>query len=94
MALMTTYDDPVVNALVARIDAIPDESIARLCCIIEATLADGRVILQDQPMAVADFAYDRAPVSALCGASVPNSVYPPRLMTSSRASCPGCRTPI
>jgi 2-methylcitrate dehydratase PrpD len=65
MALMTTYDDPVVNPLVARIDLIPDESIARLCCVIDATLADGRIITQDQQMTVADFAYDRATVSAL-----------------------------
>ena len=65
MQMMTTYDDPAVNALVGRIDLVPDERIARLSCIIETTLEDGRVIIQEQPMTTADFAYDRATVSAL-----------------------------
>lgn len=65
MARMTTYDDAAVNALVARTDLVPDEGIARLCCTIETTLADGRVVVQEQPMTVADYAYDRAGVSAL-----------------------------
>jgi 2-methylcitrate dehydratase PrpD len=65
MAMMTTYEDRAVNALVARTDLVPDEGVARLCCIIEAKLADGRMIVQDQRMTVADFAYDRATVSAL-----------------------------
>lgn len=62
---MTIYDDAAVNALIARIDLVPDESVDRLCCVIEAELVDGTSIVQDQHMTVADYAYDRATVSAL-----------------------------
>jgi 2-methylcitrate dehydratase PrpD len=65
MKMMTTYEDRAVNALVSRIDLVPDERIARLSCIIETTLEGGRAIVQEQPMTTADFAYDRATVSAL-----------------------------
>jgi 2-methylcitrate dehydratase PrpD len=65
MALMTSYDDADVNRLVARTQLAADENIPRLCCTIEGTLADGRVITQDQRMTVADFAYDRATVAGL-----------------------------
>jgi 2-methylcitrate dehydratase PrpD len=80
MAAMTTYDDPAVNALVDRIDLVPDEGVARLCCIIEATLDDGRAVVEDRPMTVADFAFDRRTVAALVrriGAEqrVPMSAY-------------------
>lgn len=65
IANMTKYDDEAVNALVQRIDLLPDESVPRLCCLIEAQLEDGTVLVQDQHMTVADYAYDRATVSAL-----------------------------
>jgi 2-methylcitrate dehydratase PrpD len=62
---MTTYDDPAVAALMQRIELIADEAVARLCCVIEATLADGSSLLQDQRMSVADYAYDRQRVAQL-----------------------------
>ena len=65
MAAMTTYTDAEVNALTDRIDLISDESIAILSCVIEAELADGTQIVQDQRMTVVDFSYDRATVSSL-----------------------------
>jgi 2-methylcitrate dehydratase PrpD len=65
MRMMTTYDDAAVNALVDRIELVPDESVARLSCVIEVTLADGRTRVLDQQMTVADFAFDRPAVSAL-----------------------------
>ena len=55
MAAMTTYTDAEVNALTDRIDLISDESIAILSCVIEAELADGTQIVQDQRMTVVDF---------------------------------------
>jgi 2-methylcitrate dehydratase PrpD len=77
---MTTYDDARVNALIGRIDLVPDESVERLCCVIEARLADGRELVQDQKMTVADYSYDRAGVSSLvrrvgAESNVPGSVY-------------------
>jgi 2-methylcitrate dehydratase PrpD len=62
---MTVYDDPEVNALVERIDLVPDEGVARLCCVIEAELDDGGALVQEQMMSVADYAYDWDTVSAL-----------------------------
>jgi 2-methylcitrate dehydratase PrpD len=62
---MTCYDDAKVNALVSRIDLVPDESTERLCCTIEAETSDEKMIVQEQRMTVADYAYDRATVSAL-----------------------------
>ncbi|MET0961193.1 MAG: MmgE/PrpD family protein [Noviherbaspirillum sp.] len=62
---MTVYDDPEVNALVGRIDLVPDEGVARLCCVIEAELDDGGALVQEQMMSVADYAYDWDRVSAL-----------------------------
>lgn len=65
MAAMTTYDDEEVNALVARIDLIPDESVAQLCCVIEADLEDGGTTLIDKRMTTDDFNFDRPAVSEL-----------------------------
>lgn len=77
---MTTYDDPRVNALIGRIELVPDASVERLCCVIEAQLADGRVVAQEQRMTVADYAYDRAGVSSLvrrvgAESNVPAEIY-------------------
>ena len=77
---MTTYDDARVNALIGRIELVPDESVERLCCVIEAKLSDGRTVVQDQKMTVADYAYDRAGVSSLvrrvgAESNVPTEVY-------------------
>jgi 2-methylcitrate dehydratase PrpD len=65
MQAMTNYDDAAVNALVGRIDLIPDEGVARLCCIIEAELEDGSTETIDKRVTTDDFNFDRAGVSAL-----------------------------
>ena len=62
---MTTYDDAAVNALVERIELVPDESVARLCCEIDATLADGDTLSEEQRMTAADYSYDWETVSGL-----------------------------
>lgn len=65
MQAMTTYDDAEVNGLMARIDLVPDEGVARLCCVIEARLEDGTVETNDKRVTTEDFNFDRATVSAL-----------------------------
>ena len=65
MAAMTTYDDPAVNALVDRIDLIPDEGVSRLCCIIDVELEDGSRETNDKQVTTEDFNFDRATVSAM-----------------------------
>ncbi|WP_244592445.1 MmgE/PrpD family protein [Azospirillum palustre] len=65
MRTMTRYDDAAVNALVARVDLIADESVARLCCAIEATLDDGTVLTRRQDMTTDDFAFSWDEVGAL-----------------------------
>jgi 2-methylcitrate dehydratase PrpD len=77
---MTRYDDAAVNALIARIDLVADDDVERLCCVIEVDAADGTLLVQNQHMTVADYAYDRATASALVrrvGAEtgVPSQVY-------------------
>lgn len=62
---MTVYDDPGVNALIERIDLVPDESVSRLSCVIELELEDGAKLTQEQLMTVADYAYDWDMVAAL-----------------------------
>lgn len=76
---MTVYDDPTVNALIERIDLVPDEGVQRLCCVIEARLANGDMMVQDQQMTVADYAYDRATVSALVRRVGAETAVPPRV---------------
>ena len=65
MQAMTTYDDAVVNALVGRIDLIPDEGVSRLCCVIQAELEDGSTETNDKRVTTDDFNFDRGAVSAL-----------------------------
>lgn len=65
MRRMTTYDDPAVNALVSRVQLIPDASVPTLSAVLEAETADGRRLERRQPMTPKDFAYDRAGTSAL-----------------------------
>lgn len=77
---MTVYDDRRVNALIERIDLVPDQGVDRLCCVIEAELEDGRTLTQEQLMTVADYAYNWDTASALVrrvGAEtgVPDHVY-------------------
>jgi 2-methylcitrate dehydratase PrpD len=78
---MTRYDDSEVNALVERIDLVPDEGVARLCCVIEARFDGGRPPeVEVLDMTPEDYSYDRAGVRALIervGAEVglPPSVF-------------------
>lgn len=77
---MTIYDDIEVNALIDRIDLVPDVSVARLSCVIEVGLRDGTVVAEDLRLTVADYSYDRATVSALVRrvgveTGVPEEIY-------------------
>jgi 2-methylcitrate dehydratase PrpD len=65
MQHMTIYDDPVVNGLVHRISLITDPDVPVLSTIIEAETDDGQLHIREQHMTTADYAYDRAGVSAL-----------------------------
>lgn len=65
MANMTTYDDRLVNALVDRIDLVPDEGVARLCCVIDAQLESGETITIDKQVTTEDYNFDRATVSKM-----------------------------
>ncbi len=65
MAAMTTYDDRGVNDLVSRINLGSDEGIARLCCTIEADLADGSREIVEKNVTTEDFNFDRATVSEM-----------------------------
>lgn len=63
MRAMTTYDDPAVNGLVERIALVPDEGVARLCCVIDAELEDGTVLEQRQDMTPRDYSFSWDEVS-------------------------------
>lgn len=65
MKRMTTYDDARVSGFIDRITLVSDAGVPTLSCIIEADTADGRTVVQEQPMTPADYAYDRAGVSRL-----------------------------
>lgn len=65
MKSMTTYDDADVNDLVARTTLVPDDSIAKLCCIVDVELSDGTRLAQDTRMTTRDYSFDRNAVNAL-----------------------------
>lgn len=65
MALMQRTDDPAIASLMPRIDLIADETVPSLCARIAVMLEEGEALVQDQRMTPADYAYDRAGVSAL-----------------------------
>jgi 2-methylcitrate dehydratase PrpD len=65
MKRMTTYDDPVVAALVGRIGLVADSNVPILSAIIEIETEDGHRVVQNQRMTTEDYNYDRAGVSAL-----------------------------
>ena len=65
LKMMTTYDDETVNALMSDVELVPDQGVARLCCTIEAGLADGTRIDIEQIMTTENFNYDRGTVSQL-----------------------------
>lgn len=41
---MTTYGDPEVNALIERIQLVPDECIPPLSCVVDAHVANGEIL--------------------------------------------------
>ncbi|WP_454019769.1 MmgE/PrpD family protein [Azospirillum sp. Marseille-Q6669] len=65
METMTRYDDGAVNALVARVDLVPDEGVRRLCCAIEVVLEDGTALTRRQDMTTDDFSLPWDAVSGL-----------------------------
>ncbi len=80
MRHMTTYDDAEVNRLVGGVTLVTDASVPTLSCVIEATLADGRVVVEDLRMTARDYAYgwdDTAALARRVGAEsgVPAAAY-------------------
>lgn len=65
MAMMTSYDDEEVNALVESIELVSDEAVPTLCCRIDVTLASGEELSRYENMTTADFSFDRSTVSEL-----------------------------
>lgn len=65
MQQMTTYDDAKVAGLIDRITLTADDSIATLCCRIDARLKNGEVVSHSQIMTPADYAYPWHEVSAM-----------------------------
>jgi len=77
---MTTYDDSEVNRLVGSVTLVTDASVPTLSCVIEATLADGRLVVEDLRMTARDYAYswdDTAALARRVGAEsgVPGAAY-------------------
>lgn len=64
MVRMTTYDDPAVADLVRRITLVSDPTVPTLSAVIEADTPSG-VVVREQPMTPADYAYSRSGVSEL-----------------------------
>lgn len=62
---MATYDDATVNDLMQRMDLIADDSVPRLCCVIEAELGDGTMETIDKRITAEDFNFDRGTVGKL-----------------------------
>ncbi len=58
MAMMTEYRDANINALVERVDLVPDPSVPTLCCRIEVVPQDGPRMTEVLDMTPADYAYD------------------------------------
>ena len=65
MRMMTTYDDPAVNALVERIELVSDPAVNKLCCTIDVEIAGGERISRAEIKTPADYSYDRATVCEL-----------------------------
>jgi 2-methylcitrate dehydratase PrpD len=65
MRMMTTYDDPEVNALVGRVQLVSDASVPTLCCRIEIELEGGERIERYEQKVPADYSFSRSEVSEL-----------------------------
>lgn len=80
MEMMTTFDDVEVNALVARVVLISDDSVPSLCCRIEVELEGGEGLDHYEHKVPADFSFLRSEVSQMIrriGAetAIPASAY-------------------
>lgn len=80
MKAMTVYDDPAVTALIPKITLVSDAAVAKLCCVIDLRLDDGRSLVREQQMTTDDYAYDRAGVRSLVArvgkeSGIPGQVY-------------------
>lgn len=60
---LMVYDDPLVNAFVQRVDLVTDPTVANLSAVLEADLADGRTVVQDQRMTYWDYTFSRQAIS-------------------------------
>lgn len=60
---LMVYDDPLVNAFVPRVDLVTDPTVANLSAVLEADLADGRTVVQDQRMTYRDYTFSRRAIS-------------------------------
>lgn len=87
MQRMTTYDDPDVNALMARIELVSDDSVTTLCCVIEAELSDGSRAIEDLRMTASDYAYGWDQTVALIRRIGAESGVPPRSYDLIEAFC-------
>ena len=65
MAMMTTYDDAEVNALVGRVRLVSDDAVPTLCCRIAIEMADGETIEHVEEMTAQDYSFSRQEVSAM-----------------------------
>jgi hypothetical protein len=65
MRLMTTYDDPAVNELTARVALESDAAIPTLSCKLGVALADGTMLEEHAKKTAADYSYSRGEVAAL-----------------------------
>jgi 2-methylcitrate dehydratase PrpD len=57
------YDDPLVNSFVPKVDLVTDPTVANLSAVLEADLADGRTVVQDQRMTYRDYTFSRRAIS-------------------------------
>ena len=65
MRAMTTYDDPEVNALVERVQLLPDERVPPLSCVIDATVADDSPLSETLYAKAQDYSFSFDEVEAL-----------------------------
>lgn len=67
---LSTFDDPTVNRLTAKVELIPDEAISTpLCSRIEVDAADGTTIVHEERRTPQDFAFGRDEASRLVRAA-------------------------
>ena len=65
MKNMMVFDDPAVLELINKIKLVPDSSVSRLCCVIDAKLDDGSTLTETMNKTIDDYNYDRAQLKDL-----------------------------